>query len=216
MTTLHKLHSNKPRNKGFTLIEILVVVVIISISVGAMMLNISFGGDEKAAEEEILRLQQLLRFAQEQSVIRSQEYGIRFYETGYRFLTLNEERDIWEDVTTDRLLRSREIPSPLELELYVEDIPVDLLVSREEEPEPEEDPEEEEKENLLSSAASNLHLANEAAPKPKIDAIKPQVYILSSSELSPPFQVRIRVPGSEIEEQLDGLVQGQYKRLEKE
>ncbi len=209
------LHSNRPHNKGFTLIEILVVVVIISISVGAMMVNISFGGDEKAAEEEILRLQQLLRFAQEQSIIRSQEYGIRFYETGYRFLTLNEDRDIWEDITTDRLLRSREIPSPLELELYVEDIPVDLLVSRDEEPQPEEDQEEEEKESLLNSAASNLRLANEAIPKPKIDAIKPQVYILSSSELSPPFQVRIRVPGSEIEEQLDGLVEGQYKRLEK-
>jgi len=44
-----RTHHRKTRTKGFTLIEILVVITIISISIGAMMVNISFGGDETLA-----------------------------------------------------------------------------------------------------------------------------------------------------------------------
>jgi len=215
---MHKLRTQniKSRSRGFTLVEILVVVTIISISVGFMVINISFGGNEKVVEEEIIRLQQLLNFAHEQSVIRSREYGIRFYETGYRFFVLNEEKDTWEDLTKDKLLRSRSLPEPLELELYIEETQVELLASRDEEPEPEakDGEEEEEEKNKLASAASGLQLANQAPEDIDADTIKPQVFILSGSELTPPFQVRIRVPGSEIEQTLEGLTQGEFKRLE--
>ena len=207
----------KSQSRGFTLVEILVVVTIISISIGFMVINISFGGNEKVVEEEITRLQQLLNFAHEQSVIRSKEYGVRFYETGYRFFVLNEEKDTWEDLTGDRLLRSRTLPEPLELELYIEETLVELLTSRDEEPDPEPEKEtEEDEDNKLASAASGLQLANEPPEDIDADIIKPQVFILSSSELTPPFQVRIRVPGSEIEQTLEGLTQGEFKRLEEQ
>jgi len=152
-------------------------------------------------------LQQLLRFAHEQSVIRSKEYGVRFYETGYRFLTLNEEKGTWDDLQ-DRLLRSRTLPEPLEIELYIEETLVELLISRAEEPDPPSEDEDEDKLSL-TSAASGIQLAGEVDE----EVIKPQVFILSSSELTPPFQVRMRVPGSEVEELLEGLVQGQYNRI---
>jgi len=200
----HGPHCFTPKYSGFTLIELLVVVVIISISIGFIVVNISIGGDDELAEEEIIRLQQILRFAHEQSVIRAEEYGIRFYETGYRFMRFNEETDDWVDLDNDKLLRSRVLPEPLELDLYIEQTPVEILESQKDEPEVKD-----EEENKLASAASNL----QKKEQPEETKIKPQVFLLSSSELTPQFEVSIRIPGSDIDEQLEGLPQGEYKRL---
>jgi len=187
--------------RGFTLIELLVVVVIISISVGYVVVNISTGSAEEQLEEEIIRLQQVLRFAHEQSVVRSEEYGVRFYETGYRFMLYDELNDSWVDVAKDKLLRSRMLPEQVELDLYIEQSPVTLLES------PKDDPKA--KNENLASAASNIKDPNQ----PVVDPILPNVFLLSSSELIPPFEVRLRIPGNKIEETLQGLPQGEYNRV---
>jgi len=210
---MNKQHSKRYNhlNQGFTLIELLVVIVIISLSIAVVVVNISTGSEEELAEEEIIRLQQILRFAHEQSVIRSEEYGLRFYETGYRFMRYDEETENWIDLTKDKLLRSRTLPRPLELDLYIEQVPVEILESREDEPEPKTETEE----NRLASAASDLDLVEQnTTPQNETEVIKPQVFLLSSSELTPQFEVRLRIPGSDIEELLEGLPQGEYKRVQ--
>ena len=210
---MHKQHSNRYNTliQGFTLIELLVVIVIISLSIAVVVVNISTGGEEELAEEEIVRLQQILSFAHEQSVIRSVEYGVRFYETGYRFMRYDEETDSWVDLSKDKLLRSRNLPQPLELDLYIEQVPVEILESRNDEPKPKT----EDEENRLASAASDLNLADQSATQlNETEIIKPQIFLLSSSELTPQFEVRIRIPGSDIEELLEGLPHGEYKRLQ--
>jgi len=200
MHTPHSFKRSLPP-RGFTLIELLVVVVIISISVGYVVVNISTGSAEEQLEEEIIRLQQVLRFAHEQSVVRSQEYGVRFYETGYRFMLYDELNDSWVDVAKDKLLRSRRLPEQVELDLYIEQSPVTLLES------PKDDPKA--KNENLASAASNIKDPNQ----PVVDPILPNVFLLSSSELIPPFEVRLRIPGNKIEETLQGLPQGEYNRV---
>jgi len=191
--------------KGFTLIEILVVIVIISISVGMVVVNITSGGVEKKAEEEVIRLQQLLRVAHQQSVVRAEEYGVRFYKTGYRFMKYDELNKQWADIPNDRLLRSRLLAEPLELDLYIEQLSVEIPESTDDDPEPPEEVEEKDANGKTKARAPALN---------SIDSkiIKPQVFLLSSAELTPPFELRIRVPGSDIEEQLHGLPQGEYSR----
>jgi len=185
--------------RGFTLIELLVVVVIISISVGYVVVNIAGTDENDLVEEEIVRLQQILRFAHEQSVIRAQEYGVRFYETGYRFMIFDELNDIWVDITKDKLLRSRVLPEQIDLDLYIEQTPVTLLES------PKDDPQAKNEE--LATAASNIKDANQ----PTTNQILPNIFLLSSSELTPTFEVRMRIPGGDAEASLEGLAQGEYK-----
>ena len=198
----------KYNTRGFTLIEILVVVVIISISIGVVVVNINTGSTEAKAKEEITRLQQLLKFAHQQSVIRAEDYGLRFYTTGYRFMKYNEEEDLWEDLS-DKLFRYRLLDDPLEIDLYIEQTPVDLLNSIDDDPEVE--PEEENKlATTLSNDASNIDIKKLNDAKKEI---RPQVFLLSSSELEEAFELRIRVPGTDIEEHLEGLPQGEYKRV---
>jgi type II secretion system protein H len=191
----------KTRQRGFTLIELLVVVVIISISIGVVIVNISTNGEEELLEEEIIRLQQILRFAHEQSVIRGEEYGVRFYKTGYRFLWFDEVNNLWTDITKDKLLRSRTLPEQFELNLYIEQTPVDILES------PKDDPKV--KDKKLATAASNVKNINQ----PNKDQIKPQIYLLSSSELTPQFEVSLRIPGNDFKQSMEGLPEGKYKRV---
>lgn len=194
---------NRQKIKGFTLIEILVVIVIISISVGLVVVNFSSGGADKKAEEEIIRLQQLLRVAHQQAVIRAEEYGIRFYKTGYRFMKYNELSKQWADISDDRLLRSRVIAAPLEIDLYIEQLSVNIPESTDDDPALQEDSKQSEADKKPQITALNT---------PDSKKIKPQIFLLSSAELSPAFELRIRKPGSEIEEQLHGLPQGEYTR----
>jgi len=198
---------NRQTITGFTLIEILVVIVIISISVGLVVVNFSSGGASKKAEEEIVRLQQLLRMAHQQSVIRAEEYGVRFYKTGYRFMKYDEQSKQWADIANDRLLRSRIIAEPLEIDLYIEQLSVDIPQSTDDDPEPPED-------TQLSDTNTNTQTTALNAVDSK--QIKPQIFLLSSAELTPAFELRIRIPGSDIEEQLLGLPQGEYTREENE
>jgi len=193
--------------KGFTLIEILVVIVIISISVGLVVVNFTTGGVDKKAEEEVIRLQQLLRTAHQQSVIRAEEYGVRFYKTGYRFMKYDELNKQWVDIPNDRLLRHRLLAEPLELYLYIEQLSVEIPESTDDDPEPAE-------ETGLTNEDDNTQTTTRAPALNSIDKqiIKPQIFLLSSAELTPPFELRIRVPGSDIEEPLYGLPQGEYSR----
>ncbi|HED33514.1 MAG TPA: type II secretion system protein GspH [Gammaproteobacteria bacterium] len=220
---LHYRHHRQPhRDQGFTLIELLVVVVIVSISISIVVMKISGGSEEDLAENEIQKLQQLLRFAHTQSVVRSQEYGLRFYKTGYRFMIYDENTKLWVDLNTDKLLRARSFPEPLELDLYINQLSVDLLDSSKDDPKVEEKEEEEEESELAGplstqknktvNTATGAFSIRPNAQNSNTVVIKPQVFLLSSSELEPQFELRLRVPGSDIEEYLYALPQGEYTR----
>jgi len=219
----YKPHRCSTRHQGFTLIELLVVVVIISISIGMVVAAFSSGSDEDVAEEEIIKLQQLLRFAHAQSVVRAQEYGLRFYKTGYRFMLYDEKTKLWIDLVGDKLLRSRKFPEQLELDLYIDQLSVDLLDSVDDDPQIEEEEEESALAGPLSSSSgkasrqtlnttTNTVSSFSNQQNPNAVVIKPQVFLLSSSELEPAFELILRVPGSEVEERLRGLPQGEYTR----
>ncbi|VAW69475.1 hypothetical protein MNBD_GAMMA10-1790 [hydrothermal vent metagenome] len=209
-------------NRGFTLIELLVVVVIISISVAVVVMALSGSSDEDLAQEEILKLQQLLRFAHAQSVVRSQEYGLRFYKTGYRFMFYDESSKLWVDLNTDKLLRPRSFPEPLELDLYINQLSVDLLDSAKDDPEIEKEEEEEEENALAGPLSTQKNITADTATgrvstfqrtqNSNAVVIKPQVFLLSSSELEPSFELSLYVPGGEVKENLYALPQGEYTR----
>lgn len=183
------------RSRGFTLIEILVVIVIIAISVGVVVVNFSGGSNAEAAKLEIMRLQQRLRFAHQQSVVRAEEYGIRFYNGGYRFLRFDEDSEDWLEPPNDKILKRYLLPSPLEIELYIEQVKTSIPESFDDDPEPRQN----------DSVLPSDDLLNQQ------ETLKPHVFLLSSAELTPAFELIIRVPGSDIHEQLNGLPQGEYQ-----
>jgi general secretion pathway protein H len=189
--------------RGFSLIELLVVVFIISLTAGFLLVNISFGSAEDKLSEENLRLQSLLRFAHEQAIIRGEEYGVRFHQTGYRFMRL--KNDQWMELNSDRHLTSRELENDMEFELYIEGLEVVLEDATGEA--------ELIKQSQAETAKDNDNNADKETTSDDTASIKPQIFLLSSGELIPDFVSRIRIPGVEVYVEIKGSLNGQYKRF---
>jgi len=122
-----KRFSDRHFNTGFSLIELLVVIVIFGIFAGAAVLSISSVGNDRQIEREAFRLRTLLALIREESVMENRNYGILFSETGYRFYIYDTERLLWFEPFDDRFLGTRALENPITLELSLEDrvIPLD-------------------------------------------------------------------------------------------
>lgn len=81
------------RPSGFTLIEILVVVVILGVLAAALTLAVGVGGGERQLERQAEQVRALLGYACEHAELSGREIGVSMNTSGYRFSRL--ERDVW-------------------------------------------------------------------------------------------------------------------------
>ena len=124
------------RGDGFTLIEILVVLVIIAVLTTVAILSVGVLGQDRGLDAEGERFSDVAAAAMEQAQLEGRDFGIRFAETRYEILTYVTRRQRWESVIDDRLYAIHELPAGvlvrLELEgklvQFVEDKPGDVRV----------------------------------------------------------------------------------------
>ena len=80
-------------NRGFTLIEILVVVVILAVVAGAVTFAVGGVGGERQLAHQAEQTQALIGYACEQAELTGHSIGVGVSTQGYRFAQL--ERDNW-------------------------------------------------------------------------------------------------------------------------
>jgi general secretion pathway protein H len=105
--------------RGFTLVEMLVVVVIIGVMVVGAVLALGVAGRDRSLENETRRLDALLGYARDQAELQTREYGLRFTRNGYVFIAFDARSGQWLQVDDD-VLRPRTLPAGLEFELELE------------------------------------------------------------------------------------------------
>ena len=169
----------RKRDKGFSLLELLVVIVIISILFTFTTLAIRGTSPEELIQTEAQRLDRLLQLALEEAILKGQEYGLEFKPDSYRFLLYFE--NTWQPLDNDDLLRERQLPQNMEFELEIEQIEV-----------------------LVEKDSADADKKAEEKPDP-------QVFILSSGEITPDFSVRLVMPGVETSYIVSGTVNGEHK-----
>lgn len=117
--------------QGFTLIEVLVVVVIVGILI--TMATLTLGGrSDEAVREESERLTALIGLALEESVFQSREFALSFWRGGYAFHELVGQD--WVLLEGDSMFRPRRLEDGLRLELYLEGIDTTLSLVEKHEP----------------------------------------------------------------------------------
>ena len=109
--------------RGFTLLELLLVILIIGIILSFAALSIG-GGNERAIEDEMKRLAGLIELASQEATLESHELAVQFNGNKYEFLTF--ENNKWERITNDDTFRPRTLPEEMRLTVRLEDEPVNL------------------------------------------------------------------------------------------
>jgi general secretion pathway protein H len=156
------------RGAGFTLLELLVVMVLIAIIFSFAMLSMHGDNVADLMQQESQRMETLLNLASDEAVVKGEELAVRFRNDSYEFLRLGDSG--WSS-SNDGLLKEYRMPADIELHLDVSGDPPAL------------------------------------GKKKHHSADLPQVYILSSGEMTP-FSVRFRSGLSKREYLLEANVLG--------
>jgi general secretion pathway protein H len=125
------------RQGGFTLLEIVVVLMLVGIITSFALLSVSADHTRDLVESEGQRLAALLRYSRDAATLRLRDRGLRISETGYQLLERRGRR--WLPVA-DGPAGREQLPAGLRLQLTAGDLPDALKSSEDKAPKPDERP----------------------------------------------------------------------------
>lgn len=152
---------------GFTLMEILVVMIVIGVIVSVATLSMGVLGRDSEAEDQTRRFWAVLQQAREESELQGLDTGVFISAQGYEFLHFIPRLGHWVPIENDKLFAARQLPEGLRYRMWLESREIQLkpdAVDREE---------------------------KDAETK-----WPPQIMVLSSGDIMP-FELRIEREGAE-------------------
>ena len=116
--SLFTLHPalRKGEGRGFTLIEMLVVLIIMGLFVGLVSI-ITWPDDRGALRLEAERLAQLLDFAATEARLSGKSIAWTAEESGYRFWRLGDDAS-WSEIRDNDILRARTLPDGMAVSAF--------------------------------------------------------------------------------------------------
>lgn len=109
------------RGSGFTLIEILVVVVIMGIISAIVVLGLGTLGDDRELRNEARRMTALIEMTLDEATLQGRDFGLELMQSGYRFVEFDPLTEQWSEVIGDDLMRPRSLAEGTEFDLFLED-----------------------------------------------------------------------------------------------
>jgi len=106
---------------GFTLLELLVVVIIISLTVTLVTLNLQRDADH-IASLEANRIASLMEHVREEAIITARPIAMEFDEADHSYSFLRQD-DGWQVVEGDAALRRRTLAEPVTFRFERLDVP---------------------------------------------------------------------------------------------
>jgi general secretion pathway protein H len=108
------------RSKGFTLVEILVVVVIMAVVVSLTVLSVSATGRDSQLDEESRRIEGLVGLLHERALLEGRDFGLRIEPSAYEFVVYEPRRDRWLTLDQEHEYRHRELPKGISFQLQLD------------------------------------------------------------------------------------------------
>jgi len=171
-----------------------VVVVIVAILFTYTTLAIRSDTPEDLIKKESQRLERLVTLALEEAILRGEEYAIEIQQNGYVFLRFTKNQ--WTPLTDDKILHERELPLDMELEMRLEETEIVF------------DPAPATNSGGKTSSDSNADDEQKDDESDDEASFKPQIFLLSSGEITPEFDIRFYILGVETSYIVKGLFDG--------
>lgn len=115
------------RNRGFTLLEILIVLIIVSIIAGFALLAVGDFGQARRVKAAAITLEKTIALAQVQAILESNLLGVAIETTRYRFYRYQWDKTQgvmrWHVITRDRLFRPHSLPKNMQLKINQNTLP---------------------------------------------------------------------------------------------
>ena len=165
-------YGNHRRVKGFTLLEVMVVIFLIGVATSIVLFNAFSASQSDRLKEQVQRLQVVFDMASDFAILNQQQLGLYVDEEAqsYHFALLDDE-DQWQPITEQEAFSEFQLPEPFTIELLLDDLPwqsEDSLFDRGVFDE------------SLSVSEDGVEIGEEDLPPPP-----PQVLILSSGDITP-------------------------------
>ncbi|MBC3765867.1 type II secretion system minor pseudopilin GspH [Neptunicella marina] len=110
------------RTAGFTLLEIMVVLLIIGISVTVVLLNVNGPERKDQLKQQAERFKALCTMASEYAILNQRQLGLRVEPNSYYFVVLDDEQK-WQLIENNKLFAEHKLADDFTLELNLDDLP---------------------------------------------------------------------------------------------
>jgi general secretion pathway protein H len=108
------------RSKGFTLVEILVVLVIMAVVISLALVSVNVTGRDSQLDEESRRIEGLVGLLHDRALLEGQDFGLRIEPTAYEFVVYDPRRDRWVMLNQEQEYRHRELPKGIIFQLQLD------------------------------------------------------------------------------------------------
>ena len=113
--------SDRPdRVSGFTLMELLVVVVVLGILLGSAVISLNLSDDQRGMQAYGQRMAQRIELARDRAIQNNQEWGLRVSREKYQFVVFDELQRQWIP-QPQAPFKPDEPPQPVVYDLRVQD-----------------------------------------------------------------------------------------------
>jgi general secretion pathway protein H len=181
---------NTTRQNGFTLIEVMLVIVLVGLMVSVIQFSVSGDKAEETLELSSKRFAGVFEIAAEYGLLNNIELGLMIDKKGYQFL--GYDGITWSDVSENELFSRYKLPEGVELVLQLDDLPI------------------EEPQLFDTNLFNELQEANNDFDDDEIEdrdsdeeieekKLIPQIYILSGGDITP-FSLRFQIVANDYTE----------------
>jgi general secretion pathway protein H len=182
-------HKNHHKSSGFTLLEVMMVVMIVGIMASFVQFNVAGDSPEKQLKKASERFVAIFDAAAEYGLLNNIELGLYIKGNSYQFLGYDGVR--WNDVPEQPLLAAHTLPEGIAISLSLDDLPIEepLLFDANELIEQQKNAEEQANEASTDSQSKdkNSQQVDNTRNRQANHRVKnriPQVYLLSGGDIS--------------------------------
>jgi general secretion pathway protein H len=168
---------------GFTLLEIMVVIVIVGIMATVALISMGVLGRDRDMQDQAERIWAVLNQAREECELQGFDVGLRVSPTSYDFLRFDARQQLWLPIVDDDLMAMRELSPGLHMRLWLEGREVVLKDRLADELDGNGDDEITASPKANSDSASQDNQANKDKQEKKKER-PPHIMILSSGDLT--------------------------------